>query len=244
MKETTIRLSAEAIESALTHDSRRPRGAALSTERTLELKWLFMNVARKVCPGFVVTEQNRRVVADVFDWCVMAPGSRLDPEKGLWLWGNIGTGKSTMLRIVRDFCRYVRPYDGIGPYSFRISDAKEVAGEFMSEGFKGIETFIMSRRQAFDELGAESLASHYGTPLNVMEHVLLRRYDRRHDAFTHVTTNLSIQQLRQHYGERVYDRCFEMFNFVEMPGRSWRQKPQCREGSEEPNAVLTGQRWK
>lgn len=161
---------------------------------------------------------------------------RHDPHKGLWVWGNIGTGKSTMLEIVREYCRLVRPtahYREKGEsrilesesleYGFRITNASFVAGAFAKDGYPGIESYIINRRQAFDEVGRETIPTgFYGNMENVFQYILQRRYDLRYGDFTHVTSNLSPDQIGGVYGDHIFDRCIEMFNFVEMTGQSWR----------------------
>lgn len=172
---------------------------------------------------------------DLVRWCLMLDG-KLSPEKGLWLWGDIGTGKSTMLEIIRRYCNRYRPFqfyrdpDYPGEmrkykmaYGFRITNASFVAGAFAKEGYPGIEDFIRNCRQAFDEVGRESIPTGYfGNMENVFQYIFQRRYDVRHGDFTHVTSNLSPDQIGQVYGDHIYDRCFEMFNFVQMSGESWR----------------------
>lgn len=196
-----------------------------SNEGEVRAFWnVFLETARVVCPEFQLREDLKQSIVDIFYWCIMAEGRNLNPHKGLWLWGNIGTGKTTMLEIVRRFCQFVRPYDKGFPYSFRITNALEVCGEYSKHGHDGIATYIDSERQAFDEVGSECIPTgYYGTPMNVFQYILQRRYDNRYKSFTHVTTNLSIEQVKKYYGERIYDRCKELFNFVEMGGRTWRK---------------------
>lgn len=159
----------------------------------------------------------------------MIPG-RLDPSKGLWLHGDIGSGKTTMLKIIKNFCRKFRPgIDAGNPYSFRISNAIEVCSKFAHEGYSGIQTFIDSRAQAFDEIGSESSPTGYfGTAENVFQYILQRRYDNRHNSFTHVTTNFTVPEIKKLYSPRIYDRCREMFNFVEFNGTSFRKEKETR----------------
>lgn len=159
----------------------------------------------------------------------MLPG-RLDPQKGLMLHGDIGTGKTTMLEIARVFTQAMRPRDDRGRlYGFRTTSAIGVASAFNSEGYDGIRTYCETDRQAFDDLGLEPRSvNYYGTRVNPMQHVLLARYDRwtsRGD-FTHVTTNLNLQGIQQEYGDQVYDRCKQMFNMVEFAGKTWRKAGQ------------------
>ena len=172
---------------------------------------------------------------DLTRWCLML-GGKYDPEKGLWLWGDIGTGKSTMLEIIRKYCNRMRPpatyRDTDYPrqmiaekwkYGFRITNASYVAGVFARSGYPGIEEYITNCRQAFDEVGRECIPTGYfGNMENVFQYIFHRRYDLRHGDFTHVTSNLSPDQIGAVYGDHIYDRCFEMFNFVQMSGESWR----------------------
>lgn len=169
---------------------------------------------------------------DLTRWCLMLDG-KYDPDKGLWLWGDIGTGKSTMLEIVRKYCNLKRPPVAYRDtrqmradkwhYGFRITNASYVAGTFAREGYPGIEEYITTCRQAFDEVGRECIPTgFFGNMENVFQYIFQRRYDLRHGDFTHVTSNLSPGQIGTVYGYHIYDRCIEMFNFVEMSGESWR----------------------
>lgn len=187
-----------------------------------------MEIAREVCPGYVLDEEMKPLVANIFDWCLGA-GGKYDPDKGLWLWGEVGTGKSTMLRIVRRFCQeYRHPADyGRGgvelPYWYRIHRATDICDSYAREGAASFDRYVNDAKMAIDDLGTEArVTGHYGTPANVIAEVLLRRYDVRQWGFTHVTTNLSPAQIAEVYGIRVYDRCGEMFNFINMGGYSHR----------------------
>lgn len=210
-------------EAALRPECRKSPAADLSSDQLLQAKRYFVAVAREICPGWDVSEQNRATVRAVFEWCMGIRGLA-DPDKGLWLYGNVGTGKSTMLRIVKEYCRRIGRRDPWGgEYGFRITSCVEVCGNYQSQGFSGIDDFISLRRQAFDEVGAEArVTGYYGTPLDVIGTVLMGRYDRRHDNITHATTNLTPDELRRRYGDRVYDRCREMFNFLHFSGQSYR----------------------
>ncbi|ROT12812.1 hypothetical protein EEL50_11170 [Muribaculaceae bacterium Isolate-105 (HZI)] len=104
----------------------------------------------------------------------------------------------------------------------------DICAEFSDEsrdgGYYAIQTYITSSRQAFDELGSETTPTgRWGNFENVMQYVLQRRYDLRDNQFTHATTNLSLKQLSKVYSPRIYDRCKEMFNFVEIRGKTFRK---------------------
>lgn len=207
----------------------------VSRDVTRQEKLDFLEVCRTICPQFQIADNMKSLLNDIMRWCLMLDG-KYDPDKGLWLWGGIGTGKSTMLEIVRGYCYLVRPpvcyreKDNPGAmrrdpwaYSFRITNASYVAGIFAKEGYPGIEEYITSCRQAFDEVGRECIPTGYfGNMENVFQYIFQRRYDIRRGDFTHVTSNLAPEQIGEIYGDHIYDRCFEMFNFIQMSGESWR----------------------
>ena len=199
--------------------------------RISEYKALFVRCAKAMCPGFTIRDELKPAYNDIVHWAVMDYDGNLDPDKGLMLWGDIGTGKSTMLRIVREFCAIVRPPDKIGRYYFRIDNVIDVCADYADEsingGYRGIRHYIDNPRQAFDELGSETVPTgRYGNFENVMQYIFLSRYDNRHYQFTHATTNLTVEQIKDVYDERIYDRFKEMFNFVALRGRTFRKNTQ------------------
>lgn len=200
----------------------------LNAARINRLKWTFMEVAAMRCPGFTITPELRSAVNDLFRWATLLPGP-LDLDKGLWLWGDIGTGKTTMLQILREYCAAVRPCTqerGLSVpaiYWFEMVRADELCHAYAKEGYTSLRRYVESGRLAIDDVGQENRqVNHYGTPENVVQHILQGRYAARGYGFTHVTSNLSPEQIADAYGERVYDRCLQMFNFVEFRGYSFR----------------------
>lgn len=200
---------------------------SISTADLSKIKTLkrgFVKVAYEVCPVFDFSKIDNRIVEDIFEWCLMLPGN-LDPDKGLCLYGNPGTGKSTMLAIVKKFCKALGVNRKNGYPTFRISHTTDdVCAAYEKKGFAGIEEFIKSDAQAFDEVGAETIPTgHYGTNRNVMQSIIESRYDKRFTSLTHITTNLAREGMIKAYGDRVWDRCKEMFNFVEFKGKTLRK---------------------
>ncbi len=197
-------------------------------------KQFFVRCAREICPGYIIREDQKKMLNSLFRWCIMDYTGELDPERGLLLWGDIGVGKSTLLQIVRLFCNRIRPMVNGQRYSFRITNVIDICARFSDEsrdgGYNGIQTYISSARQAFDELGSETTPTgRWGNFENVMQYILQKRYDMRDANFTHATTNLSMAQLSELYSPRIYDRCKEMFNFVEIKGNTFRKKYESRQ---------------
>lgn len=200
----------------------------LNEDQINKYKHRFIKIAKRINKKFTLPDEMKPTVNELFKWCMRLPGE-LDPQKGLWLWGDIGTGKSTMIRIINDFACLVRPEEKIGynvhalPFCIYIRKAMTICDAYQREGANGIYQYTVKDRLCIDDLGAENpLTTYYGTPNNVIGDLLCRRYDRLDHYQTFVTTNISPEQIAEIYGERVYDRCGEMFNFVRFAGYSFR----------------------
>ena len=209
----------------------RRSNPVVDLSRINEYKQLFVMCARNVCPGFEIRDELKSTYNDIFHWAVMDYDGNLDPDKGLFLWGDVGTGKSTMLKIIREFCQYVRPPVDGRSYYFRIDNVIDICAEFADEtrdgGYNAIRCYINCPRQAFDELGSETKPTgRWGNFENVMQYIFQRRYDSRDSQFTHVTSNYTPDQIAEYYGARIYDRFKEMFNFVALRGKTFRKSTQ------------------
>lgn len=148
----------------------------------------------------------------------------VDPTRGLWLAGNPGTGKSTLLRAVKNFCSiYADERSPNLPRHMLWRHAKDIASGYEELGAGYLTELCDVDTLIIDDLGTEPLATmRYGNSLNVVEELLSRRYDRR--KMTMVTTNLKMDQIKKVYRERIYDRVREMFNILEFKGPSHRKE--------------------
>lgn len=141
--------------------------------------------------------------------------------KGLLLHGNVGCGKTTIMRMFS--------YNQL--QSFSVVSCRTVANTFSTDGYKGITKYFGEyfpsigtnpfRHQTFgicfDDLGTESQKKNFGNESNVMAETLLNRYDAINllKNKTHITTNLGAEQIKEQYGSRVASRMREMFNIIQ-----------------------------
>lgn len=166
---------------------------------------------------YEVDETNAGVVWNLCFYFTGDERFRGDLSKGLLLFGGVGIGKTTLMHF---FKRNPKA-------SFKVISCRDIESDFSSEGEKSVrrcsfnidvpENEFLQKQIGFcfDDLGTEANAKFYGKEKNVMAEILLNRYDNRLPfIYTHVTTNLSHDEVKEQYGIRVYDRMKEMLNII------------------------------
>lgn len=198
-----------------------------------EISIYVLNLARTLVPDFVVTDQIKTVLNALCyyftdneqfekintDWSL---------QKGLFLWGNVGVGKTTLMHL---FSKNKRQ-------CFQVVSCRKFSNEFAKFGddvidpyrsvlysVPGSDNYLQKQMGVcFDDLGTEKDAVNYGNRKNIMEEILLDRYDNKVPFYqTHITTNLSAQEIEERYGTRVRSRMREMFNMIELHGSDLRK---------------------
>lgn len=184
-------------------------------------------------PAFIKAQADANILNSLFAWVWRLDRyntAKLDYNKGLWLYGSVGRGKTMALAALR---RYIIGINARHPARRKADNrlgtywttASELANKYAADGQVSLEPYYQPTCCLFiDELGREpNPANNFGTKMNVLQFLLQMRYDNRHTCVTHVTTNLGINEVATHYGDYVADRCLEMFNFIEFNGESLRK---------------------
>ena len=140
-------------------------------------------------------------------------------NKGLFLQGNVGTGKSSFLKIFQQNQKH----------GFRFISCPSIANEFKKGGVEKIEKFgklaLNQNKQMhfgqekigwlFDDLGFETQAKNYGNTANVMVDIIQTIYNNSEmNGKVHLTTNLTADDIDEAYGRRIRSRMKEMFNVI------------------------------
>lgn len=148
-----------------------------------------------------------------------------DLNKGLFIYGKIGTGKSILFNSLE---LIFKKMDFFYHQFQRISCKKIVLQVDEAQKLSAINPYL-KRQWMFDDLGHEkNMLKLWGNNVNVMEEIMTERYNQfiDHGTKTHVTSNLAIadpDEITLMYGDRVRDRFNQMFNFIYMGGESLRK---------------------
>ena len=185
----------------------------------------------KVEPRFDPSGVDKNVVDSLFAWIWRKDEFNklnLDYDKGLFLYGPIGLGKSLTMLALRQYMNWVKAHYEQKRDDYRLcawmKSASELANIYAVDGQPALLSYAAADvNLVIDEFGREPCpAKYFGTEMNVLQFLLQLRYDHRRSSITHVTTNMKLEDIAPIYGAYVADRCIEMFNFIEYKGQSFR----------------------
>jgi DNA replication protein DnaC len=156
-------------------------------------------------------------------------GLEFSLQKGIWLWGNPGVGKTLIMSMFsknKRLCyRMLQCPKIVASYNLDGYDAIKQYARVWPEPI-GASNFMQDKIGiCYNDLGTEPMhAKNYGNAINVMETLFLETYENHVPFFhRHVTTNLTLDQVKEHYGVRVQDRIKECFNVIDLKGASLRR---------------------
>ena len=151
-------------------------------------------------------ENTKGNIEQVAEWLLECP------QRGLLLYGSLGNGKSTMLRTI---------------HRLMSGNSYLITAKMAYDRFKESERLTFPRDSVLlvDDLGAEpERCLVYGEEHHPLTDLLLQRYDQ--NATTIIATNLTVDALRQRYGDRLFDRFSEMYVAILYNAPSYRTQKQ------------------
>ena len=151
----------------------------------------------------------------------------LDSNRGIYLWGACGTGKSIVFEVIQHVLTQVKY-----PMRFATSRVPEIFDKAATEGEVSFSKHYYGHRY-FDDIGFDGgTLKHFGNKINPMQIILTNRYNRfqGNGILTHVSSNLpwtnpdSPQNcLSVRFDDRIASRGSEMWNFIVLRGEDFRR---------------------
>ena len=180
---------------------------------------LFQGYISQGYPDFTIDETNISVI----NYLVRLTTGKSE-KKGLILRGEVGTGKSALVRLWVDFLQkflpspYHNPNEKNDPLYYEklnkivLIDPTDLMAKFTAKGYSFFsENF--GDILIVDDLGVSTSTNYYGSKVNVMEELIYTIYNRsKTDTLFQLfgTTNLTTTQLSELIGERAMSRLSEM----------------------------------
>ena len=175
--------------------------------------------------GFQIDEKNKGLLRNLLIYFSGNEKGAYSLNKGLLLIGGVGTGKTILMKIFKEYTMNILQSNSFVNYS-----AQDIVHNVETDGLKILKEFGTTIQKPsvcyFDDIAsANEIVNYYGTKTNVIETLLSMRYEvfSRFGKLTHLTTNKTPLELRKVYGERVFDRMKEMFNIVLLDSGSRRK---------------------
>ena len=212
--------------------------------KTIEIDWTahslgIINIAKHFEPDFKVTNENKLILKLLLMY--FTGNSMFEAElkdlsgvsgslnKGLMLIGGVGTGKSLLFKVFKEYTMKV-----LQTNSYQMYTAIDIIDNANINGTEYLDLFSHRYRNEkpnpircyIDDIAAKNEeVNHYGTKINVVEQLLSLRYNvfSRYGTLTHCSSNIYPSEFETVYDLRIKDRMKEMFNIIELGGESFRK---------------------
>lgn len=176
------------------------------------------------------TPPREKLITDILMYFMSHSQSQLNPGKPLLIRGSVGCGKTMMFRIIREIVKTKDWADICGQTrGFKTTNCIDVADSYARDGYKSLDKYITRENVTkvdnnrivpvnylFDDLGTDDTKKFYGNEVNVMAKIIDARFNHwlNNKVMTHLTTNLTDEEIKTTYGTRVKSRMSQMYNEI------------------------------
>lgn len=194
-------------------------------------------IGKAIEPKFKILPINRFFYENMILWANGNDFKCLNPisskeiisgrlNKGFFIGGYTGSGKSLALDITAAYCQYLGVTTTVDGDSmdmiWRNYRASQICNYYEKEG--ALEEFIDMPIIGLQDVGTDNTESVYmGTRKNVIRTIIEQRGDER-NKMTFITSNypLYYKSIKEMYGDRVLSRLVDMCNYYEITGVDFR----------------------
>ena len=165
---------------------------------------------------FLYTNDLCNHLEDIAKW--MTGGNGL----GLALMGDVGNGKTTMMRALRGAVSLAGFEDHGETIGMKMIDSNSVT-RLCRNDYEQFYKFCNTKFLAVDDIGREPVeVKDYGTVLNPIIELIQYRYEKQLPLV--ISTNLDPAMMKDRYGARITDRMKEMMHIVIFEEGSYRKE--------------------
>lgn len=180
----------------------------------------------------VYDEFNKPIILNLVKYFIGDPTCEYDLSKGIYLWGDVGRGKSELFPCFQLFVNVIEEKLGnagvqFTSRKFKIEACKSIVLQIATD--KNVESLkrFYNGIWCLDDIGAEDNYKLFGNDLNVILDIVVERHKhlQRSGLITHATSNMPPKEERliARYDMRFESRCNEMFNYVFLGGKDKRK---------------------
>lgn len=190
-----------------------------------------INIGNTIVEGFCISDADIKNYETLYFYFtkneLKCKELNIDIKKGIWLYGEVGCGKTIAMKVFQDFCAYNQH---LGNRRFSMFWFQKIKKDYEDKEkrkyISELYGYDAKKDICFDEFLKKSNVKDYGVNENIAEMLLDERYERfTNDGFiTHITTNFPPKYVEENsiLDERTLDRCAQMFNIIEFKGGSKR----------------------
>ena len=174
-------------------------------------------IAKGIDEKFEFTEPSKELYTKLIQYFHGDDKFPGDITRGILLHGPTGSGKTLAMRVMSiyqkiDNVRYIMNGQ-VYRMNYDIINVNDMVNDFMNNAFEGIQIYSNRYVLCMDDIGTEiEDVKYYGNKLDVISHIITERQSKR--LLTFATSNLTLNDLEDKYGDRIISRMYALFNFI------------------------------